>query len=81
MYKKLKELIVGERAVVAGYEKKGGVLYRQKLLSMGLTKGTEIVLLKYAPLGDPVEILVRNFRLSLRKEEAEILLFEGGKNE
>lgn len=80
MYKKLSNLKIGERAIIAGYEKKGES-YRQKLLTMGLTKGTEVILLKYAPLGDPVEISVRDFKLSLRKEEAEILLLEGEKDE
>ena len=79
MYKKLKNLKIGEKAIIAGYEKKGES-YRQKLLSMGLTKGIEITLLKYAPFGDPVELLIRDFKLSLRKEEAEILLLEGGNN-
>lgn len=76
MYKKLKDLKIGEKAVIFGYEKKGET-YRQRLLSMGLTKETEITLLKYAPLGDPVELSIRGFKLSLRKEEAEILLLEG----
>jgi len=79
MNKKLKDLKIGEKAIIIGYEKKGEK-YRQKLLSMGLTKNTEIVLLKYAPLGDPVELSVRGFKLSLRKEEADILLLIGGNN-
>ncbi|MCG8573144.1 MAG: ferrous iron transport protein A [Spirochaetes bacterium] len=77
MATKLNQLAIGEKAVIAGYEKKDQ-RYREKLLSMGLTKGTEITLVKYAPLGDPVEIEVRGFKLSLRKEEAEILTLEGG---
>ncbi|MBS3943832.1 MAG: ferrous iron transport protein A [Dethiobacter sp.] len=69
---KVKALRPGERAEIVGYEGKD-LVYRQKLLSMGLTKGTEIKLLKVAPLGDPVEIEVRGFNLSLRKDEADIL--------
>jgi ferrous iron transport protein A len=68
----LKDLKPGERAEVIGYEGKDPI-YRNKLLTMGLTKGVEIKLLKVAPLGDPVEILVRGYSLSLRKAEADIL--------
>lgn len=51
-------------------------LYRQKLLSMGLTPGTHFLVKRVAPLGDPVEIAVRGYSLSLRKKEAEILQVE-----
>ncbi len=71
----LKELSAGERAVVCGYEKHDKEL-RKKLLAMGLTKGTEIKVIRKAPLGDPVEIEVRGFQLSLRKDEAAALLIE-----
>jgi len=77
---KLKDMKVSDKAVISGFEK-GNENYRKKLLSLGLTRGTEIQLVKYAPLGDPVEILVRGFHLSLRKEEAEIILLEEGGNE
>jgi ferrous iron transport protein A len=80
MSRKIKDLTIGEQAVISGYEK-GEHTYRERLLSMGLTKGTKITLLKYAPLGDPVEILVRGFKLSLRKREAEVLFLKGGKDE
>lgn len=79
MAKKMNQLVLGEKAVIAGYEKQSRQ-YREKLLSMGLTKGVEITLLKYAPLGDPIEISIRDFKLSLRKEEAEILILEGVNN-
>jgi ferrous iron transport protein A len=72
---KLKDLTVGDRARVAGYEK-GEQQYRQKLLSMGLTRGTELMLVKIAPLGDPVDIEVRGYQLSLRKSEADLLILE-----
>lgn len=74
---KLKDLSPGESAQVAGYEA-GSSAYRGKLLSMGLTKGTVITLKKIAPLGDPVEIDVRGFHLSLRKDEADVLLLKRG---
>ncbi len=66
------ELKVGERAKVAGFAETGRG-YRRKLLTMGLTPGTEIAIARVAPMGDPVEIRVRGFSLSLRKEEAAAL--------
>lgn len=71
-FKQMKE---GDKARIVGY-KQGSGAYRQKLLSMGLTKDTEITLVKYAPMGDPVKIEVRGFKLSLRKSEADILVLE-----
>jgi ferrous iron transport protein A len=68
----LKDLSIGERAKVLGF-KESGKAYRRKLLSMGLTPGTEISLVRVAPMGDPVEILVRGYSLSLRKDEADAL--------
>jgi ferrous iron transport protein A len=46
------------------------------LLAMGLTPGTEFTVTRHAPLGDPVEILVRGFKLSLRKDEASTVFVE-----
>lgn len=51
-------------------------LYRQKLLSMGLTPGTYFIVKRVAPLGDPIEISVRGYSLSLRKHEANVLQVE-----
>ena len=48
--------------------------YKGKLLSMGLTPGTEFTVIRVAPLGDPIEISVRGFHLSLRKQEADALV-------
>ena len=70
-----KELKVGDRARVIGFTE-GGRTYRRKLLSMGLTPGIEIVIIRVAPMGDPVEIHVRGFALSLRKDEAAALQVE-----
>lgn len=67
------DLQVNDKVVITGYKNEQKNCYREKLLSMGLTKGTEIKVLKFAPLGDPVELQVRGFHLSLRKEEAKIL--------
>ena len=65
----LHELRVGEHARVVGFAK-GVKAYRHKLLAMGLTPGTEFEVTRLAPMGDPVEIRVRGFSLSLRKDEA-----------
>jgi ferrous iron transport protein A len=46
---------------------------KRRIMDMGITKGTEIYVRKVAPLGDPVEVTVRGYELSVRKEEAEII--------
>ncbi|THF63256.1 FeoA family protein [Pseudothauera rhizosphaerae] len=71
----LKELSVGDRARVLGFLAEGGA-YRRKLLAMGLTPGAELSVTRVAPMGDPVEIRVRGFALSLRKDEADALKVE-----
>ena len=75
MPQSLKEMAVGETGRVTGF-REGGKAYRKKLLSMGLTPGVEFSVTRYAPMGDPVEIKVRGFSLSLRKDEAELVLIE-----
>lgn len=72
---RLKELRIGDRARVLGFTE-GGKAYRRKLLSMGLTPGAELSVTRVAPMGDPVEIRVRGFALSLRKDEADALSVE-----
>lgn len=69
---RLAEMQPGSSAVVSGY-REGGREYRRKLLSFGLTAGTRITLVKAAPMGDPVEISVRGYSLTLRKSEADVL--------
>ncbi len=71
----LKELRVGDRAKVQGFTESGRA-YRRKLLSMGLTPGIELTLQRVAPMGDPVEIHLRGFALTLRKNEADALVVE-----
>ena len=66
---KLGELRVCDAGRVAGFEE-GARGYRKKLLAMGLTPGTAFSVTRVAPLGDPVEIAVRGFKLSLRRDEA-----------
>lgn len=70
---RLQDLPVGSRGRVEGY-REGSRSYRQKLLSMGLTPGTEFEVTRHAPMGDPVEIGVRGFSLMLRKQEADMLI-------
>lgn len=72
---KLKELKVGESGRVTGYDTTDR-MYRQKLLQMGLVRGTEFTLVRMAPLGDPAEILLHGYNLTLRKAEADSLEIE-----
>lgn len=69
------QLRIGDKARVLSYAG-GGLAYRKRLLAMGLLPGTEFTVLRMAPLGDPIEIEVRGYRLSLRKHEAGILTIE-----
>ncbi|MDY0091123.1 MAG: FeoA family protein [Candidatus Vecturithrix sp.] len=71
----LRELHVGEKGRIIGYNK-GASAYRERLLAMGLTRGTEFTIKRVAPLGDPVEISIRGFALSLRKDEAAAVVVE-----
>lgn len=75
MQTRLRDLAVGSQGRVTGYDQ-GSASYRQKLLAMGLTTGTEFTITRQAPLGDPVELQVRGFQLSLRKTEADALIVE-----
>jgi ferrous iron transport protein A len=70
---KLRQIAVGSRLRVVGYEPASRD-YKRKLLAMGLTPGTELVVTRHAPLGDPTEIEVRGFHLTLRKDEADALI-------
>ncbi|MGD0959935.1 MAG: FeoA family protein [Methylomonas sp.] len=71
----LKTLAVGDCGRIVGFDQNGGV-YRKKLLAMGLTPGAEFSVTRFAPLGDPVEIKIRGFSLTLRKNEASVLLID-----
>jgi ferrous iron transport protein A len=68
-------MAVGESGRVTALAAGNGS-YRRRLLSMGLTPGTEFTITRYAPLGDPVQLRVRGFSLSLRKDEADIVQVE-----
>jgi ferrous iron transport protein A len=71
MEKTLKEFTVGESGTVVGVTAIGPV--KRRIFDMGITPGANIVLRKVAPLGDPVEITVRGYHLSIRKAEAETI--------
>ena len=66
--KTLKEVKVGDRVTVLRLHGEGAV--KRRIMDMGLTKGTEVLVRKVAPLGDPVEVTVRGYELSLRKDDA-----------
>ena len=68
MLKRLSDFNIGETGLVTNVEGEGKL--RRRLLDMGITPGAEIYLRKKAPLGDPIEITVRNYELTLRKTEA-----------
>ena len=70
---KLRDVAIGSVLRVIGYEPTARD-YKRKLLAMGLTPGTELRVTRHAPLGDPTEIEVRDFHLSLRKDEADALI-------
>ncbi len=71
----LSTMEVGSSAKILGFNK-ADRNYRRKLLSMGLTPGTEITVVRVAPMGDPVQIQLRGFPLTLRREEGDILKLE-----
>ncbi len=70
--KTLRDVAVGRSAVVRRLTGEGAV--KRRIMDMGITKGTEVHVRKVAPLGDPIEVTVRGFELSLRKDEAERVL-------
>lgn len=69
---KFSELKRGDKVEIVGYNE-GDSAYKSKLLSMGLVRGVQMEVLQVAPLGDPIEVSVLSYRLSLRKEEANVL--------
>lgn len=73
--KTLREVKIGETAKVKKLHGEGAV--KRRIMDMGITKGVDIYVRKVAPLGDPIEITVRNYELSLRKEDASMVEVEG----
>lgn len=72
--KTLQDVKVGETVKVVKLHGEGAV--KRRIMDMGLTKGTEVFVRKVAPLGDPVELTVRGYELSLRKADAEMIEVE-----
>ena len=70
----LKDVQIGETVVVKKIHGEGAI--KRRIMDMGITKGVEITIRKVAPLGDPVEITVRGYELSLRKADAESIEIE-----
>lgn len=79
MEKTLKDFIPGESGTVVAVMAEKAV--RRRLFDMGLTPGAPVTLLKYAPLGDPIELNVRGYRLSIRKAEAERIKMDSEKGD
>ena len=69
--KPLAELKIGELGIVESIDPKLAI--RDRLMEMGLITNTKVQLLRFAPLGDPIEILLRGYHLSIRKEEAQYI--------
>ena len=69
--KTLKDLGIGESAKVVRLHGEGAV--KRRIMDMGLTKGVEVQVRKLAPLGDPIEVTVRGYELSIRKADAETI--------
>ena len=72
--KTLKDMKIGETVVVKKLHGDGAV--RRRIMDMGITKGVPVYLRKVAPLGDPLEITVRSYELSIRKGDAEMIEVE-----
>ena len=69
--KNLKEAKIGETVKVVKLHGEGAV--KRRIMDMGITKGVEVYIRKVAPLGDPIEVTVRGYELSLRKADAEMI--------
>ena len=72
--KTLREVKIGETVKVVKLHGEGPV--KRRIMDMGITRGTEVFVRKVAPLGDPMELTVRNYELSVRKADAEMIEVE-----
>ena len=72
--KTLREAKIGETVTVAKLHGEGAV--KRRIMDMGITKGIAVYVRKVAPLGDPIEVTVRGYELSLRKQDAQNILVE-----
>ena len=69
--KTLREVPVGSTVKVVKLHGEGAV--KRRIMDMGITRGTQVYVRKVAPLGDPIEVTVRNYELSIRKADAEMI--------
>ena len=67
----LKDVKIGESAVIEKLHGEGAL--KRRIMDMGLTRGTQVYVRKVAPLGDPMELTVRGYELSVRKADAELI--------
>ena len=74
MQVRLSEFKVGQSGVIRSVSGEGRI--RRRLFDMGVTPGAEVYLRKRAPLGDPIEVTIRDYELTLRKSEAELVVTE-----
>lgn len=74
MIKKLSEFQIGETGIIKKVEGEGRI--RRRLFDMGVTPGANVTLIRKAPLGDPMEVNLRNYELTLRKNEADLVVME-----
>ena len=74
MLKKLDQIKIGETGLIKKVEGEGRL--RRRLFDMGVTPGATVYLRKVAPLGDPLEVTIRGFELTLRKSEAQLVVLE-----
>lgn len=74
MIKNLNEFAIGEKGIIKRVAGEGKI--RRRLFDMGVTPGAEVILRKKAPLGDPLEITIRGYELTLRKTEAAYVTLE-----
>ena len=70
----LKDVHTGQTVKVLKLDGEGAV--KRRIMDMGITKGTEVYVRKVAPLGDPVEVTVRGYELSIRKADAQMILVD-----
>ena len=70
----LSHLKIGRKAKIIEFKDDGAVC--QRLLEMGITPGEDVKVIRFAPMGDPIEIEIRGYRLSLRKQEADVIVVE-----
>ena len=72
--KSLRQMNIGQRGTIVSVD--GASDVKRRMIDMGITPGAYVILKKYAPLGDPMEINVRGYNVAIRKKEAELIIVE-----